>query len=312
MADVRAHICHGLTDVQPAPSVVSIGFFDGVHRGHQSIIHHAARRAGDEGVRSVVVTFDRHPMEVVKPGSQPPLLMTLQRRTTTLAELGVDLVVVLPFDDDLRHSKPAAFVDRVLTGPLQATAVIVGANFRFGHRAQGDVAGLTDLGAARGFSTLGVTLLEIDGITVSSTQIRAAVGDGDVQQAATLLGRPYSLDGIVVRGEQRGATLGFPTANLAVSERSAVPHLGVYAGRFHSGQTSADCVTNVGQRPTFHGTDTRIEAHLLDMDVDLYGSSASVEFLHHLRDEQRFESPDDLMVQIARDIDRTRTLMSTR
>ena len=300
-----------LDTVESAPSVVSIGLFDGVHRGHRSIISQAVARADEDGHRSVVVTFDRHPMEVVQPGTQPPLLMTKERRARTLAGLGVDLVVLLPFDDDLRHSKPAAFVDRVLMGPLDARAVIVGANFRFGHRAAGDVATLTELGQARGFRTVGVSLLEIDGVTVSSTEIRTAVAAGDVERAAAMLGRPHIVDGIVVRGDRRGAQLGFPTANLAVSERLAVPAVGVYAGHFRTGDgRSFPSVTNIGQRPTFSGQDVRVEAHLIDADEDLYGTNAALDFRHHLRGEQRFSGPDALVAQIRRDVDEARRLLA--
>lgn len=303
-------IRHGLADVRHEPSAVSIGFFDGAHRGHQSIIRQAVKRAVDDRLRSVVVTFDRHPMEVVEPGSQPPLLMTQKRRARALAGLGVDLVVLLPFDDNLRHSTPESFVDRVLSGPVGARVVIVGTNFRFGHRAAGDVALLAQLGEQRGFETVGVTLLEMDGATVSSSEIRAAVAAGDVERAARMLGRPHVLDGIVVRGDQRGAGLGFPTANLALSDRLAVPANGVYAGMFHLPDgREAPCVTNVGERPTFSGRDVRVEAHLVDADEDLYGADAAVDFRHRLRGEQRFSGPDELVAQIRRDVDEARRLL---
>ena len=304
-------IYSGLGDIGPAPSIVSIGFFDGVHRGHQSIIQQAVERASAEGVRSAVVTFDRHPMEVVRPGSQPSLLMTKERRAWTLAGLGVDLVVIVPFDDELRHSTPAAFVDRALMGPLQARAVIVGANFRFGHGAAGDVATLAQLGQSRGFRAVGVPLLQARDVTVSSTEIRTALAEGVVERATTMLGRPHIMDGIVVRGDRRGMELGFPTANLTVSERLAVPALGVYAGYFHLRDgRSFPCVTNVGQRPTFSGKDVRIEAHLLDADEDLYGMNAAVDFRHHLRGERRFAGPEALVAQIGRDVDEARRLLA--
>lgn len=304
-------IRYGLDRVDKQASAVSIGFFDGAHRGHQSIISAAVKRAHDDGLRSVVVTFDRHPMEVVQPGSQPPLLMTAERRAQSLANLGVDLVVVLPFDDELRHSAPDAFVDHVLMGPVSARAVIVGTNFRFGHRAAGDVPTLAELGDGRGFETMGVTLLEVDGVTVSSTVIRGAVAEGDVERAAVFLGRPHVLDGIVVRGDQRGAGLGFPTANLAVPDRLAVPANGVYAGVFHLPDgREMGCVTNVGERPTFSGRDVRVEAHLIDRDEDLYGINAAVDFRHKLRGEQRFSGPEELVAQIRRDVDEARRLLS--
>lgn len=303
-------IARGLDGIDPRPSVVSIGFFDGVHRGHQTIIQRALRSAREAGLRSVVVTFDRHPMEVVNPGSQPKLLMTLPRRAQALAEQGVDLVVVMPFDDALRHLTPEGFVDHVLVEPLQAQKVIVGANFRFGHRAAGDVATLSSLGPSRGFTAEGVTLLELDGVVISSTEIRAAVEAGDVARARRMLGRPHRVDGIVVRGDQRGKGLGYPTANVQASRRVAVPAKGIYAGSFHLADGRVHpCVTNVGYNPTFGGQELRVEAHLLDFDEDLYGMEAGVDFQHRLRDELKFDSVDDLVAQIDDDAAQARDLL---
>lgn len=303
-------IAQGLDDVAAEPSVVSIGFFDGVHRGHQTIISRAVRAAREREVRSVVVTFDRHPMEVVNPGSQPKLLMTLPRRAQTLAKQGVDLVVVMPFDDDLRHLTPEGFIERVLVEPLQAQKVIVGANFRFGHRAAGDVTTLSTVGPSRGFDAEGVTLLELDGVVISSTEIRGAVDAGDVDLATRMLGRSHLVDGIVVRGDQRGRDLGFPTANLQVSKRVAVPATGIYAGVFHLADgTEHPCVTSVGTNPTFGGQELRVEAYLLDFDGDLYGVEASLDFRHRLRDELKFDSVDALVAQIGADADEARRLL---
>jgi riboflavin kinase/FMN adenylyltransferase len=273
------------------------------------------RQAQARDVRSVVVTFDRHPMEVVKPGSQPQLLMTLARRARALAELGVDLVVVMPFDDRLRHlarraPAPDDFVDHVLVDPLQAVQVIVGANFRFGHKAAGDVTVLADLGPSRGFTAEGVSLLELDGVVISSTEIRGSVESGDVERARRMLGRPYLVDGVVVRGDARGAQIGFPTANLQASRRVAVPATGVYVGHCHLPDgVAVPCVTNVGINPTFGGQQLRVEAHLLDWSTDLYGLSVGVDFRHRLRDERRFDGPDALIAQIHRDIERARELL---
>ncbi len=303
-------ITSGLAEVTHEPTVVSIGFFDGVHRGHRSIITRACQIAERRGVRSAVVTFDRHPMEVVRPGSQPKLLMTLQRRAETLAELGVDLVVVLPFDDELRHLPPQEFVDHVLVDPLQAVGVVVGANFRFGHKAAGNLGTLAELGAARGFSSEGVTLMELDGEVISSTAVRTAVDAGDVERAARMLGRAHLVDGVVVRGDHRGAALGYPTANLQLSRRVAVPSPGVYAGIFHhpDGRQLA-AATSVGTNPTFGGQELRVEAFLLDTHEDLYGLHAALDFRHRLRDQQRFERPEELITAIDGDVAEARRLL---
>ena len=307
---MTADIAQGLDGVPSAPSIVSIGFFDGVHRGHQTIVKRAVRVAQDTGVRSVVVTFDRHPMEVVNPGTQPKLLMTLGRRARALAQQGVDIVVVMPFDDGLRHLTPEGFVDHVLVEPLQAQRVVVGSNFRFGHGAAGDVSTLNALGPSRGFTAEAVTLLELDGVVISSTEIRAAVDAGDVERAARMLGRPHAVDGIVVRGDQRGAGLGYPTANLQVSRRVAVPARGIYVGAFTLTDGSVHpCVTNVGVNPTFGGQELRVEAHLLDFSGDLYGREAAVDFQHRLRGEEKFDTVEELVAQIDLDAAQARRLL---
>lgn len=301
----------GVAAAPTAPSVVCIGVFDGVHRGHQAMIGTAVRRARALGVRAVAVTFDRHPQEVVQPGSQPRLLMTPGRRAQLVAALGVDLVVVLPFDDTLRHLAPDAFVDHVLVDPLHARAVVVGDNFRYGHRAAGDVATLREAGE---FEVIAVPLLAEADVVVSSTEIRAAVDTGDVERAGDLLGRPHFADGVVVRGDQRGRLLGFPTANLQVDHRVAVPARGVYAGLFHVAPrqgpvTSHPAVTSVGINPTFGGAELRVEAHLLDHDADLYGVTAAVDFRHHLREERTYASADALVGQMTLDRDEARRLL---
>lgn len=307
---MSGRIVFGLDEVGAAPSVVSIGFFDGVHRGHQTIIKRAVRVAEQRGLRSVVVTFDRHPMEVVAPGSEPRMLMTRARRAQALAEQGVDLVVVLPFTDELRHFSAEEFVDHVLAGPLAAQHVVVGANFRFGHKASGDVALLTDLGPMRGFTAEGVTLLELDGVVISSTEIRAAVDRGDVGLAARMLGRPHLVEGVVVRGDQRGAGLGFPTANVQVDRRIAIPARGIYAGMatLPDGR-EVPHATNVGVNPTFDGSELRVEAYLLDFDEDVYGCHLAVDFRHRLRDEERFERVEDLVARIHEDVALARRLL---
>ena len=312
-----SRLARSLDEIAPAPSVVTIGFFDGVHRGHQTIIGRAVREAAERGVRSVAVTFDRHPMEVVKPGTHPPYLQTLARRVSTLLAQGLDLVLVLPFDYDRSQQAPEEFVAEVLAGPLDATKVVVGANFRFGHKAAGDVVALSDLGEAHGFATEAVTLLHLDDVAISSTAIREHLDAGDVAWATRALGRPHVVEGNVVRGDGRGATIGVPTANVNVAEHLLVPAGGVYAGRAAVTANDPDvaeppapggtpCAINIGTRPTFEGEHVTVEAHLLDTEVDLYGAHLAVSFTDRLRDERRFDGPDELVAQIRADIDDAR------
>lgn len=306
----EGHIRPGLDSVDPAPSVVAIGFFDGVHRGHQRIIGRAVAQAREQGLRSAVVTFDRHPMEVVRPGSQPHMLMTLPRRARTLAQQGVDLVVVLPFDDDLRHLAADEFVRHVLLGPLRARGVVVGENFRFGHKAAGDLTLLAELGAAHGFVAEGVDLLEEGGTVISSTAIRASVEEGDVATAARMLGRPHAIDGLVVRGDQRGAGLGFPTANLRVDPRLAVPAPGVYATTLrHPDGRALPSASSVGTNPTFGGQELRIEAYCIGVDENLYGLEVSLAFHERVRGEVRFDSADELVARMHQDVAEVRRLL---
>lgn len=303
-------IATDVASVTMADSVVSIGFFDGVHRGHRSIIERALQVARAEGVRSAVVTFDRHPMEVVRPGSQPPLLQRADRRARTLAATGVDLVVMIPFDDELRHLDPEGFVERVLGDRLRPRAVVVGENFRFGHRAAGDVDALAEIGRRRGFTAEGVPLATWEGLVVSSTEIRRRVEAGEVAAAAELLGRPFALDGLVVRGDGRGKDLGFPTANLSLDPRLVAPARGVYAGwaRLPEGGL-VPAVTNVGVNPTFGGQQLRVEPYLLDFDGDLYGWELTVDFRARLRGEHSYEGAEALIAQMHRDVAEARRVL---
>lgn len=303
-----------LDEVASEPSTVVVGFFDGVHRGHQAIVRRALEAAAGT-TRTVAVTFDRHPMEVLRPGSQPRYLMSLDRRVGTLLRLEVDLVVVLPFTLELSRQPPEDFVGEVLRARLGARHVVVGENFRFGHRAAGDVDLLRSLGTDAGFEVSAVPLLEIGGEPVSSTSIRDLLDAGDVAGASRMLGRPHIVDGTVVRGEGRGRSIGIPTANLEIDTRMQLPASGVYAGHAvvdpvpaGPAGTRRPAVMNIGVRPTFGGERPVVEAHLLDTTVELYGRHLAVHFEHRLRDEQRFDGPDELVAQIRRDIDRAREL----
>jgi riboflavin kinase / FMN adenylyltransferase len=301
-------VARGFAEVTPAASVVTIGNFDGVHRGHQVLLRRATQQAEDAGVRSVAVTFDPHPAAILRPGSEPPALQTLDERLDTLLAHGIDLVVVLPFTRELASSAPETFVEQVLVDRLQATKVVVGTNFRFGQRAAGDVVTLVEEGERHGFTTEAVTLLDVDGAPISSSAVRERLAAGDVDWVRRALGRVYTLTGEVVVGEERGRTIGFPTANLAVAPGLALPGDGVYAGdvTLPDGQAHP-AVTNVGMRPTFDGTTRSIEAHLLDVDRDLYGRTITVGFARRIRGERRFDDVQDLVAQIRADIDVARS-----
>jgi riboflavin kinase / FMN adenylyltransferase len=303
-------VAHGLDEVVPGPSVVTIGNFDGVHRGHRVLLRRAIDAAHETDVRSVAVTFDPHPAAVLRPGTEPLAIQPLEDRIAELLALGVDLVLVLPFTTGLSSLGPDVFLEQVLVERLQATKVIVGANFRFGHKAAGDVITLSDAGERYGFDTEAVTILDLDGAPISSTELRRRIGDeGDLAWANRALGRPFTLAGEVVRGDQRGRTIGFPTANIEVSAARLLPANGVYAGVATVGDSRFAAVTNVGTRPTFDGEGVTVEVHLLDADLDLYGEHLTVSFLHRLRGEQRFDGLEALQEQIGRDASRARDLV---
>ncbi len=305
-----------LADVTDAPSVVTVGVFDGVHRGHRLLLSRTVAAARDRDLRSVVVTFDRNPLAVVRPGHEPPALQVLEDKVASLTATEVDHVHVLAFDRAASQEEPENFVQRVLAGPLAARRVVVGEDFRFGHRAAGDVDLLTAMGADLGFDVDPVSLVAADDGVVSSSAVRAAIAAGDVEAAAAALGRPHRLVGRVVPGEGRGRTIGVPTANVEVVAGLAVPAIGVYATRVaRRGPDGTlgpawDAVTNVGTRPTFDGHGITVEAHLLDADIDLYGAEVVVDVVARLRGEQRFDGVDDLVAQIRRDIDRGRAVLA--
>jgi len=289
-------------------SVVTIGVFDGVHRGHQAIIGHAVARARELGVKSVVVTFDPHPAEVVRPGSHPAVLTEPTRKAELIEALGVDVLCVLPFTPEFSRLPAEAFVHDVLVEHLHAALVVVGENFRFGHRAAGDVALLEQLGRTFGYAVEGAPLVAEAGTVFSSTYIRSCVAAGDVVAAARALGRPHRLEGVVVRGDQRGRELGFPTANLLCHRYAAVPADGVYAARLvRRGQREPlMAAVSIGTNPSFSGRERRVEAYVLDFDADLYGERLALDFVAHLRGQVRYDSVEPLVAQIAEDVERTR------
>ncbi|MGC4805425.1 bifunctional riboflavin kinase/FAD synthetase [Micromonospora sp. DT233] len=289
-------------------SVVTIGVFDGVHKGHQATIGHAVARARQLGVQSVVVTFDPHPAEVVRPGSHPAVLTEPARKAELIEALGVDALCVVPFTPAFSRLPAEAFVHDILVEHLHAALVVVGENFRFGHKAAGDVALLERLGRAFGFSVEGASLVAEASTVFSSTYIRACVDAGDVTAAGVALGRPHRVEGVVVRGDQRGRELGFPTANLLCHRHAAVPADGVYAAwlvrRGHRERLAA--AVSVGTNPTFSGRERRVEAYALDFSGDLYGERLALDFVTRLRGQVRYDSVEPLIAQMNEDVERTR------
>jgi riboflavin kinase / FMN adenylyltransferase len=289
--------------------VVTIGVFDGVHRGHQQIIGRAVERARVGGYSSVLLTFDPHPSEVVRPGSHPPILTTQRTKAELVEQLGVDVFCVVPFTLDVMRLAPDEFVHEVLVSSLHAAAVVVGENFRYGRKAAGDVPALTRAGRSFGFAVEGVPLLEEeDGTTISSTYIRSCIAGGDVAAAARALGRPHRVEGVVVRGDGRGAGIGYPTANLATVAHAALPADGVYAGRMHRSGTVLPVAISIGTNPTFEGQERRVEAYVLDFDGDLYGEHVTYEFVERLRATERYDSVDALVEQMGHDVQDTRRI----
>ena len=299
-------------------SVLTIGMYDGVHVGHRTVIAQVRERAAATGARSVVVTFDRHPMSIVRPGAEPRLLTTLDQRLELLASTGVDATAVVSFDDAQSHETAPAFVERVIVGALRAEAVIVGSDFHFGHMRQGNVTLLREMGERHGFAAEPVRLVpRADGVDepVSSTAIRRALAGGEIDTANRMLGRPHEIRGTVIDGDKRGRTIGFPTANVAVPEGMCIPADGVYAavyrrpdGREHP------CAVNIGRRPTFYNDaqHSLIEAHLLDFAGDIYGEAAAVQFLAFLRSEKRFAGLDELKAQLVLDVEHARSAVLAR
>jgi len=296
-------------------SVVTIGSYDGVHRGHQLIIDRAVRRARELGVPAVVVTFDPHPSEVVRPGSHPPLLAPQHRRAELMGELGVDAVLVLPFTTGFSQLSPADFVVKVLVDKLHACSVVEGPNFRFGHKAAGDVTVLAELGETYDFDVLVVDLYERGeaggGEPFSSSLTRRLVAEGDVAGAAEVLGRPHRVEGVVVRGAQRGRELGFPTANVETLPHTAVPADGIYAGWLTALGERMPAAISVGTNPQFDGTERTVEAYAIDrVGLELYGLHVCVDFLDYVRGQERFESLDALRHRMGLDVDRCRELLA--
>ncbi len=305
-------------------SAVTIGAYDGVHVGHRRLLGVLRSQADALGVANVVVTFDRHPATVIRPASAPLLLTDLEQKLELLASCGVDLTVVVGFDEERSKESAEDFVDEVLCGALGARVVVVGEDFHFGHARLGDVSLLRVLGSEKGFEVVGVALREASDASgadpgpeaaVSSTRVRALVAAGDVATAARLLARPHEVRGEVVHGDGRGSRLGMPTANVAVGKDIAVPALGIYAGRCRRADGSLHpAALSVGVRPTFARpgdapSPPLVEAHLIGFDGDLYGERLGVCFVERLREERRFERVDELVEQMWADVAAARRVL---
>ncbi|UWE11881.1 bifunctional riboflavin kinase/FAD synthetase [Actinacidiphila bryophytorum] len=294
--------------------VVTIGSYDGVHRGHQLIMGRAVERAREMGLPSVVVTFDPHPSEVVRPGSHPPLLSAHHHRAELVAALGVDALLIIPFTSEFSQLSPSEFVRTVLVDGLHAKHVVEGPNFRFGHKAAGDVDFLSALGLKYDYELEVVDLFMSGaaggGEPFSSSLTRRLISAGDMEGAAEVLGRPHRVEGVVVRGAQRGRDLGYPTANVETLPHTAIPADGIYAGWLHVGDEAMPAAISVGTNPTFDGTTRTVEAYAIDrVDLDLYGLHVAVDFLAYLRGMEKFDTIDALLERMADDVKRARDLI---
>ncbi len=306
-----------VTDLSVSPwpnerAVITIGAYDGVHRGHRAVIAQVQARAAELGARSVVVTFDRHPASVIRPDAAPRLLTNAAQKLELLADTGIDATVVVPFSPEQARETPVDFVERVIVNALRAQAVIVGSDFHFGHMRQGNITLLREMGERHDFTCEPVVLVpRADGVDepISSTAIRRALAGGEIETATRLLGRALEVRGTVVTGDQRGRTIGFATANVEIPNGMCLPSDGVYAGVYRRPDDSEHaCAINLGRRPTFYvnAEHSLLEAHLLDFAGDLYGEDAAVTFVAFLRSEKQFAGIDELKTQLKLDVEHAR------
>lgn len=302
----------GLEAVPPGwgRCVVTVGVFDGVHRGHRQLIARAVERAHERGLPAVVVTFDPHPAELIRPGTHPARLSTLDRRAELVAEAGADVFCVIPFTEALSRMAPAGFAHEVLVDRLHAAVVVVGSNFTFGHRAEGDVGTLAELGRRFGFACEALDLVSDHDVTFSSTYIRSCIDAGAVRDAAHALGRWHRVDGVIVHGHKRGRDLGYPTANVASPPHTAIPADGVYAGWFRIGDRRLMGAVSVGTNPTFSGRVRTVEVYVLDVDENFYGHEVGVEFVERLRGQEHYDGIEALVAQMSRDVATCREILT--
>jgi riboflavin kinase/FMN adenylyltransferase len=313
MPDEMVRVDSGLPpDVEH--TAVTVGSFDGVHIGHRELLERLAARARERGLRSLLVTFDPHPLEIVNPAAAPPLLTVGEEKIEVLVETGVDYLVVVPFTPELAHLEAEAFVDLVLRGRFRMQYLLMGHDHRFGRNRAGSVSTMKQLGSQRGFEVEVLGPVTADGgPPVSSTSIRRAVAGGDLERATVALGRPYAVGGRVSHGEKRGRLLGFPTINVPLpSPRKLLPPQGVYAVRVQTPSGAYAGMLNLGPRPTFGEAEVTIEAHLFDASGDFYGARVRVDFVKWLRDTQKFADVSALVAQLQRDADAARSALSER
>lgn len=294
-----------LKDAERVPnSVVTVGTFDGVHAGHRAIIDKVVEKAKKRDARSVLVTFDPHPRNIINPGDAGiKLLTTLQERSEILQELGIDTMIVIPFDRDFSLLSSEEFVRDIIHKKIGVSEFVIGYDHQFGRNREGTIETIEELGEELGFDSYVVSKREVGDRTVSSTAIRNAISeDGDVEEAARLLQRPYRLNGTVVHGDKRGKEIGFPTANIKPEHvNKIIPQNGVYAVNIRIDEAWYDGMMNIGVRPTFEGTAQTLEVHIFDFDEEIYGKEIQVRFIHRIRDEKKFGSKEELIDQLKED-----------
>lgn len=305
-------VYRSLKEVPPAERVLAIGTFDGVHVGHQRIIGDAVAAARARGARSMVITFHPHPLSVIAPDKCPPILTPLNVKTDLIGKLDVDELLIIPFDEELSRQSPAVFCDMLFSPALGAVQVVVGDNFRFGHKARGDTVFLKKYGEERGVAVAAEPLVTAGEKPISSTRIRNLLLEGELEEVRGILSRPPSTHGKVVHGDKRGRTLGIRTANIEAYVDCIFPGKGVYLADLFIGKQPYACLVNIGYNPTFCSTEEdsglkmRIEAHILDFERNLYGLEVRIDFLKRLRNEMKFDNPGDLVAQIKKDISAAR------
>ncbi len=290
-------------------SIITLGNFDGLHLGHQELIRKIILRAEEAGGLSMVVTFRPHPLKILAPEKCPPLISIYEEKIQLLEKLGIDVLVKIPFTLDFSAMEPRDFVKNILVDLLGAKEIFVGYNYRFGKGRKGNIRMLRDLGIELGFIVREIEQVSLNGEVISSTRIRQLLINGEVEYAAKLLGRPYTLCGIVVKGDGRGRGLGFPTANIA-SRHAIIPSNGVYAVRLFVRDNYYNGIVNIGMRPTFDAKSLAIEVHIFDFDEDIYGEELTVYFAGKIREERKFSSVEALIGQITKDISAAKTILA--